>query len=101
MKNFSRLTALALAVFLSGCAFNTQIGYPDSASNKGKRVTASLVHFNIFFLVPADDTQKLIEDLSEQCGNAKVVGVSSNRTDRYFWLLGDLMTVDVVGHCEQ
>jgi hypothetical protein len=99
MKSFSRLAALALAVVLSGCAFNTQIGYPDSTSNKGKKVSASLTHFNIFFLVPADNTQKLMEDLSEQCGNGKVEGVASNRTDRYIWFFGDLTTVDVVGHC--
>ena len=100
MKSFSRLAALALAVVLSGCATNRQIGYPDSTSNKGKKVTASLTHFNIFLLVPPDNLDKLMDDLSEQCGNGKVVGVSFNHIVRYM-VIGELSTLEVAGHCAE
>jgi PBP1b-binding outer membrane lipoprotein LpoB len=100
MKSFSRLAALALAVVLSGCAVVHQMGYPDSTSNKGKKVTASLNHFNIFLLVPPDNLDKLMDDLSEQCGNKQVVGVSFNHTVRWL-LIGEMNTIEVAGRCAE
>ncbi len=97
-----KFAAMALfAAALAGCAFVKQVGYPDSTSNKGKKVEASITHFNIFFLVPPANTEKLMDDLSEQCGNGKVEGISFNHTGRFFYLFGELVTIEVAGRCAE
>ncbi len=101
MKNLSGLFVVAaVSAWLSGCATIHQSGYPNSTSNKGKKVTASLSHFNIFFLVPPDHLDKLMDDLSEQCGNAKVEGISWTDTRRFVYI-GEMVDVEVAGRCAE
>ena len=45
---------------LYGCATLSQAGYPGEASNKGKKVTASLSHFNVLFLIPPDNFETFL-----------------------------------------
>ncbi|MEO6097122.1 MAG: hypothetical protein ABIW76_16160 [Fibrobacteria bacterium] len=102
MKKLAGLFMItAVSAWLSGCATLSQSGFPDSTSNKGKRVTASLSHFNIFFLVPPDHLERLMDDLSEQCGNGKVEGISWTDTRRYFYLFGAFMSIEVAGRCAE
>jgi hypothetical protein len=102
MKTLSSLfAAAAICAWLSGCASISQSGYPDSTSNKGKKVTASLTHFSLLYLLPPDNLDKLMDDLSEQCGNAKVEGISWTDTRRYFYLFGVLYSLEVAGRCAE
>jgi hypothetical protein len=101
MKKLSSLFAIAaVSALLSGCASLHNSGYPDSTSNKGKRVSASLNHFNIFLLVPPENMEKLMDDLSEQCGNNKVEGISWS-DKRRFLFIGELVTIEVSGRCAE
>lgn len=101
MKKLSGLLfAVTVSAWFTGCASIHQAGYPDSTSNKGKRVNASIAHFNIFFLVPPDKLEKLMDDLSEQCGNARVEGVSWTDTRRYFGI-GEMVNIEVSGRCAE
>ncbi len=91
--------AFGATLILSGCA--TSFGhFPDSSQNKGKQVSSSLNQFNIFWLTPADHLDQLVHDLSEQCNNGKVEGITVTQTDRYM-LIGQMETYDVVGHCAE
>jgi hypothetical protein len=102
MKTLSSLfLAAALSIWLSGCASVSQAGFPDSSSNKGKKVTASVTHFSPLYLMPPGNLDKLIDDLSEQCGNAKVEGISWVDTRRYFYLFGVLYSIEVAGRCAE
>lgn len=96
-----RNLAVAAALCFSGCATINQIGFPTSTSNKGKLVTASLTHFNPFFLIPPSGLEKLVSDLSEQCGNGGVVGITMVDTRRYFYIFGALQTVEASGRCQE
>jgi hypothetical protein len=91
----------AAAAILSGCAIVNNYQTPGEASKKGKKVTASISHFNILYLVPASNLDKLVDDLSEQCGDGKVVGINMTYTSRYFYIFGELSTFEVAGHCAE
>jgi hypothetical protein len=102
MKKLAGLFAIAaVSAWLSGCATLSQAGYPDSTSNKGKKVTASISHFNIFYLVPPSHLDRLMDDLSEQCGNNKVEGISWTDTRRYFYFFGVFQSIEVAGRCAE
>src|SRR5262245_37621417 len=96
--------ALSIAFFavnwLAGCASLKGIDFPDSSSNKGKKVTASVAHFNILLLVPPSNVDKLVDDLSEQCGNGKVEGISITDTRRWL-LIGEMVSLYAAGHCAE
>lgn len=101
MKKLASLFVVAaVCAWFSGCASIHQAGYPDSTSNKGKRVNASIAHFNIFLLAPPEKLEKLMDDLSEQCGNAKVEGISWADTRRWL-LIGEMVTIEVSGRCAE
>lgn len=93
--------SLAAVLCISGCATINQIGFPTSTSNKGKLVTASLTHFSPFFLLPPSGLEKLVSDLSEQCDNGGVVGITMVDTRRYFYVFGVLQTVEASGRCQE
>jgi hypothetical protein len=100
---FPPFRALALtfsAALLFGCASH-QFKAPDSASKKGKKVTASLTHFSPLYLFPPTNLDKLVDDLSEQCGDGKVEGISSTLTSRYFYAFGVLYSHEVAGYCAE
>lgn len=102
MKKSSRFLGIFVAAaFLVGCASIHQSGFPDTTSNKGKKVTASLSHFNILYLVPPENLDKLMDDLSEQCGNAKVEGIAWTDSRRWFYIFGQLVTISVSGRCAE
>jgi|GEM_PF-2721329 len=97
----SLVSGLAAAFFLSGCATVKQIGFPDTTSNKGKKVTASVSHLNILFLVPPSNIDKLVDDLSEQCGGGKVEGITLVDTRRFIFYLAENITLEASGHCAE
>lgn len=102
MKKFANLFVVAaVCAWFSGCATISQAGFPDSTSNKGRKVTASVTHFNIFYLVPPSNLDRLMDDLSTQCGNGKVEGISWTDSRRYFYLFGALQSIEVAGRCAE
>ena len=91
---------LGLSALIVGCG-STRAQFPDSSQNKGKRVSASLSHFNILFLAPPSGLDQLTHDLSEQCNNGKVEGITVTDTRRFFYFFGEMISIEVVGHCAE
>ena len=100
MPTFLRIFSVTLISLVIGCATVHQMKYPDSSSNKGKKVTASLTHFNILFLVPPENLDKLVDDLSEQCGNGRAEGISFTDTRRFLYI-GELVSIAAAGRCAE
>lgn len=99
-KSTRILAVTALAALLSGCATQS-FKVPDFANKKGKKVTASLFHASIFWLTPASNLDKLVDDLSEQCGGGRVEGITLTQTNRYWHLFALTTTWEVAGYCAE
>ncbi|HLP41335.1 MAG TPA: hypothetical protein VK465_07490 [Fibrobacteria bacterium] len=101
MSKFARILAVtAVAALLSGCAVQN-LKVPDVASKKGKKVTASLFHTSILWLTPASNLDRLVDDLSEQCGGGRVEGITLTETNRYWHILALTTTWEVAGYCSE
>jgi hypothetical protein len=99
LKKFLGL-GLGCAMILSGCGTTHFVKFPDSSTNKGKRVTASLSHGNILGLTPPKDLDKLVRDLSEQCGNGRVEGISMTDSRSIFLFL-ETIKIEAAGTCAE
>lgn len=100
LKSTRILAVTAIAALLSGCAVQN-FKVPDVASKKGKKVTASLAHTSIFWLTPASNLDKLVDDLSEQCGGGRVEGISLTETNRFWHIFALTTTWEVAGYCSE
>ena len=90
----------AVCVMLTGCGSLVSLSYPGQYEGQGKRVTASMTHFNFLMLMPASGTEVLLNDLKEQCGGKQVVGIHAEASTRNVFI-GLLESVSVSGYCPE